>query len=159
MGGSQSSVQQTRPTREGAACTEQGDLHRTAHMILFLTTQCVVLTKHTMQFRCSLIVGLFCSMQFGWSPLHFAVYYGHLNIVNQLVNVCRLPPEQKTKVHTGGCLHVRTGGQGLFACQVQVALQHKQLTVALSEIVVCKTDPYILCYLHNSSKWLPTVWK
>ena len=52
-------------------------------------------------------------MQFGWSPLHFAVYYGHLNIVNQLVNVCRLPPEQKTKV--------RTGGQGLFACQVQVA--------------------------------------
>ena len=113
MGGNQSSVQQTRPTREGAACTEQGDLHRTAHIILFLTTQCVVLTKHTMQFRCSLIVGLFCSMQFGWSPLHFAVYYGHLNIVNQLVNVCRLPPEQKTKV--------RTGGQGLFACQVQVA--------------------------------------
>ena len=52
-------------------------------------------------------------MQFGWSPLHFAVYYGHLNIVNQLVNVCRLPPEQKTKV--------RTGGQGLFVCQVQVA--------------------------------------
>ena len=57
--------------------------------------------------------GIFCSMQFGWSPLHFAVYYGHLNIVNQLVKVCRLPPEQKTKVHIGG--------QGLFACQVQVA--------------------------------------
>ena len=88
-------------------------------------------------------------MQFGWSPLHFAVYYGHLNIVNQLVNVCRLPPEQKTKV--------RTGGQGVFARQVQVALHHEQLTVALSEIMVCKTDPYMLCYLHNSSKWLPTV--
>ena len=57
--------------------------------------------------------GIFCSMQFGWNPLHFAVYYGHLNTVNQLVNVCRLPPEQKTKVSTGG--------QGLFACQVQIA--------------------------------------
>ena len=107
--------------------------------------------KHTVHFRPSLMVGLFCSMQFGWSPLHFAVYYDHLNIVNQLVNVCRLPPEQKTKVSTGG--------QGLFACQVQVVLHHKQLKVALSEIMVCKTDPYTLCYLHNSSKWLPTVWK
>ena len=57
--------------------------------------------------------GIFRSMQFGWSPLHFAVYYGHLNIVNQLVNVCRLPLEQKTKV--------RTDGQGLFVWQVQVA--------------------------------------
>ena len=57
--------------------------------------------------------GIFRSMQFGWSPLHFAVYYGHLNTVNQLVNVCRHPPEQKTKVSTGG--------QGLLACQVQVA--------------------------------------
>ena len=65
-----------------------------------ITTQLVVLNKHTMQFRCLLMVGIFCSMQFGWSPLHFAVYYGHLNIVNQLVNVCRLPPEQKTKVRT-----------------------------------------------------------
>ena len=82
-------------------------------MLSFLNTQLVVLNYHTMLFRWSLIVGLFCSMQFGWSPLHFAVYYGHLNIVNQLVNVCRLPPEQKTKV--------RTGGQGLLACQVQVA--------------------------------------
>ena len=108
------------------------------------TTQRVVLNKHTMQFRCSLIVVLFCSMQSGWSPLHFAVYYGHLNIVNQLVNVCRLHPEKKTMV--------RTGVQGLFACQVQVALHHKQLTVALSKIMVCKTDPYILSYLHNSSK-------
>ena len=82
-----------------------------------ITTQLVVLNKHTMQFRCLLMVGLFCSMQFGWSPLHFAVYYGHLNIVNQLVNVCRLPPEQKTKVRMYGwprtvCMH---------ACQVQVA--------------------------------------
>ena len=83
-------------------CTEQ----HTSIMLSFLNTQLVV-------FRCSLIVGLFCSMQFGWSPLHFAVYYGHLNIVNPLVHVCRLPPEQKTKV--------RTGGQGLLACQVQVA--------------------------------------
>ena len=127
-------------------CTEQPTSSSS-----FLTTQCVVLIKHAMQFRCSLMVGLFCSMQFGWSPLHFAVYYGHLNTVNQLVNVCRLPPEQKTKVSTGG--------QGLFTCQVQVALHHEQLTVALSEIMVCKTDPYMLCYLHNSSKWLPTVWK
>ena len=75
-------------------CTEQ----HIGIMLSFLTTQLVLLNKHTMLFRCSLIVGLFCSMQFGWSPLHFAVYYGHLNIVNQLVNVCRLPPEQKTKV-------------------------------------------------------------
>ena len=125
-------------------------------MLSFPTTQLIVLNKHTMHFRPSLMVGLFCSMQSGWSPLHFAVYYGHLNIVNQLVNVCRLPPEQKTKVHTGS-----TGGQGvgMLACQVQVALHHKQLTVALSEIMVCKTEPYMLCYLHNSSKWLPTVWK
>ena len=81
-------------------------------MLSFLNTQLVVLNKHTVLFRCSLMVGLFCSMQFGWSPLHFAVYYGHLNIVKPLVNVCKLPPEQKTKV--------RAGGQGLLACQVQV---------------------------------------
>ena len=90
-------------------CTEQ----HTSIMLSFLNTQPVVLNKHTMLFRCCLIVGLFCSMQFGWSPLHFAVYYGHLNIINPLVHVCRLPPEQKTKV--------RTDGQGLLACQVQVA--------------------------------------
>ncbi len=89
-------------------CTEQ----HTGIMLSFLTPQLVVLNKHTMQFRCLLVVGIFCSIQFGWSPLHFAVYYGHLNTVSQLVNVCRLPPEQKTKVRTyvqvaKDCLHVR----------------------------------------------------
>ena len=134
MEGNQSRVQQTRPTREGAACTKRGDLHRTAHIILFLTNQRVVLNKHTLHFRHSLIVSLFCSMQFGWSPLHFAVYYGHLNIVNQLVNVWRLHPEQKTMV--------RTGVQGLFACQVLVACtarRHFLHYITNSEIVVGKT--------------------
>ena len=49
-------------------------------------------------------------IQFGWGPLHFAVYYGHLNIVKQLVNVCKLPPEQKTKVQVAkDCCMSSTG--------------------------------------------------
>ena len=44
-------------------------------------------------------------MQFGWSPLHFAVHSGHLAVVKQLVNVVKLPVEQKTKVQVD-CLHV-----------------------------------------------------
>ena len=40
----------------------------------------------------------FYSLQFDWTPLHFAAYHGHMNVVRKLITVCQLPSNSKTKV-------------------------------------------------------------
>ena len=120
MGWNQPSVQQTRTTREGAAGTEQGDPHRSRTVHIYhsfsLSSVCCI-DDYTLYCLSAVLwlfaTCLFCSLQFGWGPLHFSVYYGHLIVVKQLVNVCKLPPEQKTKVQvakdccmsSAGCMY------------------------------------------------------
>ena len=72
---------------------------RTTRAILFLT---IIL-------RCCEYFVFCCSMQYGWTSLHFAAHNGHLHLVKKLIKVCGMNPDQQSKVQVDClCVYYRT---------------------------------------------------
>lgn len=96
VGGDPTGVPHTWSGSSSAEREEQGDLGRTTHAVLILTI---------ISMNCEHFGILFFLMQFGWTPLHFAAFHGHLNLVKKLIKVCKCSPEVMSKVQMD-CLHI-----------------------------------------------------